>query len=94
MYDNEARTNQVEGFDPVTDNQRQLARLQCCAHASNHQEASELMKMLGIFPGEEDEGLLTKPDTDFNRGVKTAPTVKTVLVRHPQSRAPSRKMPR
>lgn len=90
MYDNEARTNQVEGFDPITDAQQHLARLQICAHTSDAAEATELMRMLGIFPGEEDPGLLTKPDNDFNRVVKTRATP----ARRIQSRSHTRRAPR
>jgi len=57
MYDNEALTSPVDDFDPVTEEQRHKARLLVCTKAIDATEAAEVMKMLGIYPGQEEVDL-------------------------------------
>ncbi|QDF18661.1 hypothetical protein SEA_PUPPER_175 [Gordonia phage Pupper] len=41
--------------EPLSDDQFGRARLLVCANSENAEEASELMQMLGIYPGRENE---------------------------------------
>jgi hypothetical protein len=48
-------TDEVEFFDPPTTEQVDKARLIVAANGADAEEAAELMKMLGLYPGQENE---------------------------------------
>jgi hypothetical protein len=58
LRDSRALPDEVEGFTPLTADQRQLARKVVCANAVDADDAKDLMYMLGVFPGQvTDEGV-------------------------------------
>lgn len=69
-------TDLVDYFDPVTEEQRERARYTVCANAAGYtpeeqlQDATTLMKMLGIFPGQEDEQTSLSVPQHPNNGMK------------------------
>ncbi len=54
-FDPSARTDLVAHFDDLTSDQAEKARRVICGHEDiNAEDATTIMKMLGIFPGEEE----------------------------------------
>lgn len=56
MRDSRALTDQIEGFDPPTEEQQELARRTVCSFAFDANDAGVILRMLGLHPLElEDE---------------------------------------
>ena len=64
--DSKNLTDAVEYFDPLSQEQKEKARLTVCGLAENAEDATELMKMLGIHPSQDDEDNLA-PTTSIPR---------------------------
>ena len=56
--DSKNLTDAVEYFDPLSEEQKDKARLTVCHFAENANDAAELMMALGIHPNQSDEPVL------------------------------------
>jgi hypothetical protein len=55
MRDPKSLTDSLEGFDPLSDQQKAKARITVCHWSEDAAQAAEIMKMLGIAPGQHDD---------------------------------------
>lgn len=53
--DSKNLTDAVEYFDPLSQEQKDKARITVCHFADNAKDAADLMLMLGIHPSQDDE---------------------------------------
>lgn len=59
MIDPGALTDLCEYFDPLTDQQKDRARRTVCACATDAADAAELLRALGLYPGQETDDYST-----------------------------------
>lgn len=53
--DSKNLTDAVEYFDPLSQEQKEKARMTVCHFAADSQDAADLMSALGIHPDQDDE---------------------------------------
>lgn len=72
VRDSRVLTDQIEYFDVLTDDQKEAMRRLICANAKGGSlpeqvvDAEQMMRMLGVFPGQQDEAFDELP-TEMNR---------------------------
>lgn len=59
MRDSKNFTAVCDNAEEPSDDQKAAARKTVCANAENAEDAAILLKMLGLYPGQESEGFAT-----------------------------------
>jgi hypothetical protein len=55
MRDPKSLPDSLEGFDPLSEGQKEKARVTVCHHSDDASAAAETMRMLGVYPGQQDD---------------------------------------
>lgn len=66
-----ARYQQIEDCEPVTEYDKDKVRLLVCANATDAADATELMMILGVHPGQPDSEFLVGPNSHVARSAST-----------------------